>query len=162
MSAVAVLNNTLAAVVVAQAEALRRAMEPLTEKKRTRVADLLRKAVLATGDDANELVISLHELLADDRNGSSVSTVSLEQWSGTTPSIRRAVDRLATAKLQFAEILRTRMADRGMSQSALAEKLGVSQPVVAAFLTGRHKPQPKTLHKLATALRCKPIDLWPR
>lgn len=159
---VAVLSNTIAGIVAAQAEGLRRAVEPLPEKTRNRVAELLRKVMVTTDDDdAQELVLSLRELLADENGRSATASVSLERWARATPAIRAAADRLAVGKRRFAENVRARMTERGMSQTALAGKLGVAQPTIAEFLNGKHKPQPQTLHKLAKALRCKVTDLWP-
>jgi len=45
--------------------------------------------------------------------------------------------------------------DQGLSQQALAEKIGVSREYIARLETGKHDPPLSTLEKLAKALGVK-------
>ena len=49
----------------------------------------------------------------------------------------------------------------GLRQWELAEKSRVSQQSICYIETGRHRPKPTTLVKLAKALGCAPTDLDP-
>lgn len=49
----------------------------------------------------------------------------------------------------------------GLSQKALAERLGISGPAIAQWETGRHRPDTRWLPKLASLLNCQPSDLRP-
>lgn len=52
--------------------------------------------------------------------------------------------------------------EQGLSQLALAQKLGVSQPSVANWEAGRFWPNAQDLPALAKALNCRHIDdLYP-
>lgn len=55
--------------------------------------------------------------------------------------------------------LRERMAERGLSQQAIAEKLGVSQPSVSAWLKGSCRPDSAQRDALELSLAI-PRELW--
>lgn len=57
-------------------------------------------------------------------------------------------DRTALARAVAIEVVRYR-AENGLSQAALARRLGVSQPVVARLEGGEHTPTWATLSRLA-------------
>jgi len=57
-------------------------------------------------------------------------------------------DRTALARAVAIEVVRYRV-DNGLSQAALARRLGVSQPVVARLEGGEHTPTWETLSRLA-------------
>lgn len=52
----------------------------------------------------------------------------------------------------FGELVRVVRMSRGVSQTALATRLGVSQPVVSKWESGRCRPQPETVSRIAAAL----------
>ncbi len=60
-------------------------------------------------------------------------------------------ERTSLARALAIEVVRYR-ADQGLSQAALAERLGVSQPVVARLERGDHTPNWETLGRLARAM----------
>lgn len=60
----------------------------------------------------------------------------------------------------FAERLRTLMAAKGLTQSELAEKVGIGQPAISMMLNRTCRPQKNTVLKLASALGVAPADLW--
>jgi ribosome-binding protein aMBF1 (putative translation factor) len=57
-------------------------------------------------------------------------------------------DRTALARAVALEVVRYRV-ENGLSQAALARRLGVSQPVVARLEGGKHTPTWETLSRLA-------------
>ena len=61
----------------------------------------------------------------------------------------------------LAERLRQLRKQAGLSQKALAERLGISGPAVAQWETGRHRPDMRWLPKLASLLNCQPSELRP-
>lgn len=52
----------------------------------------------------------------------------------------------------FAELVRIVRISRGVSQTALAARLEVSQPVVSKWESGKCGPQPETVSKVSAAL----------
>lgn len=65
------------------------------------------------------------------------------------PAFRTEWERTALARAVAERVVAYRAA-RGLSQAALARKLGVSQPLVARLEGGEHEP---TLHSLARVAR---------
>lgn len=61
----------------------------------------------------------------------------------------------------LAERLRQLRKQAGLSQKALAERLGISGPAIAQWETGRHRPDLRWLPKLASLLNCQISDLRP-
>lgn len=92
---------------------------------------------------------------------SEIEVMSVDDWEQSTPEIASAAAELASQKEEFGRLLTSRIKVSGMTQSALAEKLGVSQSCISQFASGRHKPQKDTLERLAEALDCAVSDLWP-
>lgn len=48
---------------------------------------------------------------------------------------------------------------RALSQRELAEKACINTATICRIETGRHKPQPSTIRKIATALEVRPEEL---
>lgn len=65
--------------------------------------------------------------------------------------VRAEWERTSLARAVAIEVVRYR-ADHGLSQAALARRLGVSQPVVARLERGDHAPNWDTLGRLARAM----------
>jgi len=61
----------------------------------------------------------------------------------------------------FADRLRALMAERGLTQAQLAEKIGVGQPAISMMLQRACRPQRRTVQRLAEALAVHPEELWP-
>ena len=57
------------------------------------------------------------------------------------------------------ELKRLRI-ERGLTQEALAARIGVARPAVARWETGVRKPQLSTLARIAEALDIDPRELW--
>lgn len=77
------------------------------------------------------------------------------------PDFREDWERTALARAVAIEVIRYR-SEHGLSQSALARKLGVSQAVVGRLELGEHEPKIATLSKLARTLGLRfTIDIHP-
>lgn len=61
----------------------------------------------------------------------------------------------------FAARLRALMAEKRVTQSRLAAKIGVQQSAVSMMLNRRCRPQRETVVKIARALKVLPEELWP-
>jgi prevent-host-death family protein len=124
-----------------------------------------------------DVVVEPLESIADgaDAHLASVSTendarqdwIDLENWPRPEAlpfrpeALRNAEEELRRRKHAFGEAMRKRVAEANLSVKTLAEKLGVTPSAVSQFLSGRHKPQLRTLHRLAGVLGCRVDDLWP-
>jgi ribosome-binding protein aMBF1 (putative translation factor) len=77
------------------------------------------------------------------------------------PEIRREHERTALAHAVAMRVIGYRVA-RGLSQSALARRLGMHQPAVARLEAGDHEPSLATLSRLAAKLGIEfHIDITP-
>ena len=77
------------------------------------------------------------------------------------PAFREQWDRSALARAVATRVVAYRV-QQGLSQSALARKLGVSQPAVARLEAGEHEPTFATLARLSQRLGIEfHIDITP-
>ncbi|GAC1525844.1 MAG: hypothetical protein NVS2B16_34240 [Chloroflexota bacterium] len=77
------------------------------------------------------------------------------------PDFRAEWDRTAFARAVATRAV-TYRAEQGLSQSALARRMGVSQPLVARLDAGEHEPTLTTLSRLARHLELEfHIDITP-
>jgi transcriptional regulator with XRE-family HTH domain len=53
------------------------------------------------------------------------------------------------------------MEERGVTQTELAERIGVGQPAISNMLCRQCRPQKRTVEKIAAALEVAPEELWP-
>ena len=112
-------------------------------------------------EERREVFISIVEHVAPARYFEVYDSVTLDEWLVGDPKANAAVGRLTEQKRKFAEAVAGIMAEQGLTQTQLAERLEVTQPTIAAMLKGQHKPQPRTLKKLADALGVSIDRLWP-
>ena len=61
---------------------------------------------------------------------------------------------------QLAESLRRLRREAGLNQSAMAKKLGISQPTLNRLETARQNTTLATLNRLCRALRCGVCELF--
>ncbi len=73
------------------------------------------------------------------------------------PQFRREWERTSAARALAVWLVRYR-AEHGLSQRALAARVGMKQPVIARLESGETEPKLSTLLRLAEALQT-PIDL---
>lgn len=77
------------------------------------------------------------------------------------PEFREEWERTAYARAIANQVIRYR-GEHGLSQAALARKLGVSQPVVGRLELGEHEPKVSTLRNLSEKLGMRfVIDIHP-
>jgi ribosome-binding protein aMBF1 (putative translation factor) len=77
------------------------------------------------------------------------------------PEYRREWERTALARAVAVKVIAYR-AERGLSQTALAKKLHMSQPAVARLESGEHNPTFPTLLRISDALVIElAIDITP-
>jgi transcriptional regulator with XRE-family HTH domain len=78
------------------------------------------------------------------------------------PELRAEYERLGPRFMVIGEIIKARKR-LGLTQRQLAERMGVSQPVVARLLSGNQSPRIDTVATAAAALNCDlVIELRPR
>lgn len=112
-------------------------------------------------DERREVAISIMELFLPARYFSVDDSRDVGEWIDSESDDMSAAAALAKKKEMFASNVLRAMAQAGIDQSALAGRIGVSQPTASAMMSGKHKPQPKTLKKLAEALNVDVDELWP-
>lgn len=77
------------------------------------------------------------------------------------PQVRREYERTAFANAVAIRIIRYR-AEHGLSQTALARRVGMRQPAIARLEAGEHEPSLATLARLAQGLGIDfSIDITP-
>lgn len=74
---------------------------------------------------------------------------------------RQLFDELDAAEATFADRLAAALKRAGLTQTELAEKLGVRPSAVSMMLRRSSRPQPRTVARIAAALNVSPSDLWP-
>lgn len=118
-------------------------------------------------DTARSLALLL-DLPPEDRRRAAASLMEggfdegvlpLDAWP-SGPDLTAEAAELQAAKSRFASRLKQLLGERGMSQADLAASLEVSAATVSSYLSGRHKPQSRTLHRIAEVLGCAVADLW--
>jgi predicted XRE-type DNA-binding protein len=77
-----------------------------------------------------------------------------------SPELAGIVERMDREEEAFARTLQTIMEQRGLSQSELAEKMGISQPAISNMLNRNCRPQRRTIQRLAQALDVPENTLW--
>jgi len=93
---------------------------------------------------------------------SAVTLDQLVEESLQDPEFRAEWERTAPARALALRLVAYR-AEHGLSQTALAKRLGVSQPAVARMELGEHLPTLGTLIKIADALDVEVlVDITPK
>lgn len=73
---------------------------------------------------------------------------------------RTTLERMDREEACFAERLRDLMQKRGVTQTQLAEQIGVGQSAIAMMLQRQCRPQRRTVARIAEALKVRPEELW--
>ncbi len=76
------------------------------------------------------------------------------------PESKRIAVRMDEEESAFARRLRERMTAMGLTQSELAEKVGIGQPAISMMLSRSCRPQRKTILRFAQALGVTAEELW--
>jgi len=77
------------------------------------------------------------------------------------PEIRHAIQELDQEEETFANKIITEMDRQGLTQEALALKVGIGQPAIANMLNRECRPQRRTVKRFAEAFGIQPDELWP-
>jgi len=73
---------------------------------------------------------------------------------------RAAQQRRDRQQVFFAERLEKLLREKDLTQTALAEKIGVGQPAVSMMLSRQCYPRRRTVEKIAEALNVAVSELW--
>ena len=154
---------------------------PVAERKR------FASALIECNDAVQEVVVSLMTVVKDPRaapaerkrailtiadalfpnsdeqdGGYGQDLVADEAYAATRIApLARQVDKMNVQEETFALRLRDLMDAKQISQRALAERIGCSQPAVSQMLRRMCRPQKKTILRLAEAFGVEPRELWP-
>lgn len=109
-------------------------------------------------DDRKLAALTLADLLFPDPHDLKECEAQGAAHSDETRDVLAAMDE---EEASFALRLRAAMDKSGMTQSELAEKIGVGQPAISMMLQRDCRPQKRTVIKLAQALGVDPAELWP-
>ena len=120
----------------------------------------------ATDDDDREFaVMTLADILfPNTHEGDKMLGLDLkdaEELAKQHPESKAVLDRMDEEEATFAERLERQMAARGLTQTELAQRVGVGQPAIAMMLKRECRPQKRTVARLAEALDVTPDELWP-
>lgn len=85
---------------------------------------------------------------------------SEEEATNKFPEFQTVVDELDREEASFSDNLGRIMSERNISQTELAQSIGVGQPAVSNMLARNCRPQRRTIQRLAEALGVQPEDLW--
>lgn len=77
------------------------------------------------------------------------------------PEFAEVVKELDSEEDAFASRLAQEMRKRNMTQTELAEKVGVGQPAISNMLNRSCRPQMSTVKRMAAALEIDAAGLWP-
>lgn len=75
--------------------------------------------------------------------------------------LRKVLAEMNAEESVFADRLRVAMEQRGLTQQALAEQVGLGQSAIANMLNRQCRPQRRTVCRFAEALDVTPEELWP-
>lgn len=140
-----------------QSEAFAVQLDALPPDVRSRFMELFNAYVSAPEHDRAEVLDAIVELLNPE--SINTNTTPIDKWNVWPPE---AISKqLEIKKKAFAARVERRMSELGMTQAVLAEKISVSQGNISQIISGRYKPQPKTLAKLAEVLGIALGELWP-
>ncbi len=76
-------------------------------------------------------------------------------------AMRQVVDAMDIEEATFADRLKSIMAERNLTQVALAKMVGLQQPAISNMLRRQCRPQRQTVLRFAEALGVEPETLWP-
>ncbi len=148
--------------------AIVRALDECSPELQVSAQELMRD--LASGELDDYEMISSSALLAEilfpnadpDDKLPGLDCEKVEQIAPSqNPEAQAVLARMDAQEATFAQRLGHWMTVRGVTQSELAEKVGIGQPAVSMFLKRTSRPQLKTVNKFATALGVSVEELWP-
>lgn len=87
--------------------------------------------------------------------------VECEVQAQNSAEAREILERMDHEEALFAERLRATMEESDITQTQLAERLGIGQSAIAMMLQRHCRPQRRTVLRMAEALGVPPEKLWP-
>lgn len=116
--------------------------------------------------DREFAAITLAELLDPDPTGPDgrlgYDLAELEaRERAEDPEVAAVLDAMDAEEATFASRLDALMREQGVTQTALAERVGLHQSAISMMLSRDCRPQKRTVTKLAAALNVEPATLWP-
>lgn len=145
-------------------------------------SDVFVRAFLESSDAVQAVISSMCKIVADDEvdpddrdaaletliealfpgNHKGELGAKIEDICGVeTNEFTKERDDLETKQGIFADTLEALMEKKGLTQTALANQIGVGQPAISMMLKRKCRPQKRTLEKLSDALEVTVIELWP-
>ncbi|MBX7105536.1 MAG: helix-turn-helix transcriptional regulator [Gemmataceae bacterium] len=128
---------------------------------------LLLKQLQNGGLDESErigTIALIAEILFPNADDKGIPGLDLEEAEAIArdrfPDSCDALSRMDEEEKHFAERLKFVMESKGITQVALAEKVGLGQPAISMMLNRTCRPQRKTILRFAEALDVKPEELW--
>ena len=120
----------------------------------------------ASDSQASEKEMALatvHEaLFPSTHNGALGADVAeLEESAAEDPNIRSVLEEMDAEEAEFVDRVDAAMKAKGLSQTDLADALGIGQPAVSMMLARKSRPQKRTVKKIAEALGVSSGELWP-
>jgi ribosome-binding protein aMBF1 (putative translation factor) len=94
--------------------------------------------------------------------GAALAAVLMTYSPGHTGPVRPKASAGNGHLTAFADRLRARRTEKGLTQEELARRVGIRQSAVSMMESGRCRPQPSTLAKLAKELGVDAKELWPK
>lgn len=114
-----------------------------------------------TSDKPRPIITDMGATPSSWPKGTKTHEEVLAEHLAADPEFAAEWERLALARMVAVELIGYR-ADRGLSQRALAERLGVSQPRVVELESGEKNPQIETLLKITSVTGVEfAIDIAP-
>lgn len=112
----------------------------------------------ASFEDKDAAANTLYEALFPLR---TADFCDMEEGAYKSPSFLQAGEDLEAEHEAFSDRVRALMEKNNVTQEALANAAGISQPAVSNILTRKSRPQRRTVAKFAAALGVAPEELWP-
>jgi lambda repressor-like predicted transcriptional regulator len=86
---------------------------------------------------------------------------SEREGAAYSDEMREAVEAMNEEEATFADRLQKIMQERNLTQTALAQLVGLQQPAISNMLRRQCRPQRQTVLRFAEALGVDPDELWP-
>jgi len=115
----------------------------------------------ATEDEREAALATIAEALFPSRHNGSLG-IDLEELDKEASKPTAAfLKQLDEQEATFAERVTALLDERGITQSELANAIGVGQPAISMMLSRSCRPQRRTVERIAKELKVAPEDIWP-
>jgi len=115
----------------------------------------------ATVDEREAALETMAEALFPSKHNGTLG-ISLEDCDRFAPKDDLAILRqMDQEEATFADRLNALLEAKNMTQSELANAIGVGQPAISMMLSRNCRPQKRTVEKIAQVLKVTPEEIWP-